>query len=671
MNITSAILPFYARYFHANSTSVETNFFNTENLEEIRISYPNVASKIDALQSSDVLKIDGNDILVPLEGKLVVPVISSTENVPFVLIGHGNALSYFAPRTIDTLLPDPVLSYTGYEVLQNELGRNGIASLSINLNIVNAIGSTNDFYHRIQLFFLHFLLMKYLSGESVTIPGSDPHPIKFLVGTELKTMEEALTMADTPGSDTALQGLQSLKTSLNGKIDFTKLGFMGHSRGASAVSRIFEYFFTGSTAGQASSEFAVNPELDNTIITLVDYAGRPVKDHVKCIFALQPDETTCKIESDQTMFFVVAGSHDEDVGGRAASIYESVDAPKVMMFVHGGTHTRFNYAWRSLTGSISRINDIIAGDPVVRILSNQKHDEISRVVFSSFFRATLKNDTTQFLYFSRDVRYPIRIDIQRAWNFGLPFQALPNAWKKFDDDLMNTDILNATGTGAPDVTLPFKSSSSSYTSSGSGTNTLELDVNLNLFGSDTHLYLDFTDQTFSAFLYLKNRNADTATLTIPVSIDLGDYTHFSFRFAKWYKVENYAITTPSTPITGIPRRVDLRNFTIQLFEDDTAIGIKIDGENVRSLLHRAYPALKYIIGVEGPSRYEWDTDILLQTVEVPLTEFNAPNTSDLARVNKVKIELTPEAYKNAEDKDIFVFNDFIATKRDISMPVTP
>lgn len=656
MDITSANLPFYIRYFHAVSETEPNNPFDTAAIGGLRASHGNLCDKIDALQAAGILKQDGASLLVPLEGRLVLPAAPSSP-WPLAIIAHGNAQSYFV-GTSTTLSANEFLSYQGYEILQNELARHGIASFSVNLNIVNAFDAFNDYYQRIELIFLSLLLLKYLAGETITIPATDPVPIKLFTSGGFVPLADALVAADTPGSDIPLQTLRSLKQSLNEKIDFSNLGVMGHSRGATAVSRIFEYFYTGANAGEASSIFTVNSQLNNTIKKLVGYAGQPVKDQVKCIFALQPDEISCKIQSDSTMFFVVAGSHDEDVGGDKASIYERVEAPKVMMYINGATHQRFNYIWRSPAGNRSHINTMIAGDPAVRVLSNQKHDEISRVVFSSFFRATQKNELSQYAYFSRNVRYPVRVDIQRAWNYAYPFQALPAAWKKFDDDIRGTNILNPTGSGAPSASLPFDRADRH-----------EHNLNTQWFGTNYDEYKDFTDQEFSAFLYLKNRNADTATVTIPINVNLANYTHFGFRFAKWYNVENTGAINPSTRIQGIPRRVDLRNFTLQLFESNTPVGRKIDGERISSLIHRAYPTLKF--SVQDGMAYYWDTDIILQTVEVQISEFHVPSSVNLSSVNMLVIELTPEAFKRADEEDIFVFNDLLVTKRDLSLPTTP
>lgn len=653
MDITSENLPFYARYFHAASASESNNPFDINPAQSSQFG-EELMARINALRASNILRADGNDLLIPIEGRLVLPT-SSDSPFPLVMIAHGMARSYFDGPTSTTVLPNQFLSYQGYEVLQNELARHGIASFSVNLNIVNALeANDDDYYQRIELILISFLLLKYVSGETVSVPAGDPTPIKFLLDSGFLSISEALISADTPGGNSALQALQVLKQSLHGKINFSNLGFMGHSRGATAVSRIFEYFYTGTTAGEASAEFGVNIQLNNAIKKLFEYVGKPIKDHVKCIFALQPSQIRCIIESINTMFFVVAGSHDEDVGGHRVTIYESVAAPKVMMYINGATHQRFNYVWRSPAGDRSHVNEMIAGDQTIRVLSNEKHDDISRVVFSSFFRATQKNDLSQFIYFSRNIRYPIRVDIQRAWNFPFPFTSPAEAFKKFDDEIKNVNILNATGSGGPNERLPFNFASIH-----------QYNLNRQRFGENVSLHRLFTHLDFSAFVYLKIRNANTSTLTIPVTIDLTNFSHFGFRFAKWYNVENIEHIRPGTRIEGIPRRVDLRNFSLQLLENDTAVGRKIDGEQITSLLHRAYPTLIFL---RTGRRYSWRTDIVLQTVELPISEFRVSN---LGSVNKILIELTPEAHKRPDDDDIFVFNDFIVVNRNLSLPTTP
>lgn len=661
MNINRNTLPFYTRYFDGSGAN---NFFSVSNLAALGSSFDSQRTMINSLTTANILKVNGDDILVPLEGLLMMPALTGSNKAPLVIIAHGNANSYFLDDDV-TVRTTPVPSYEGYQVLQNELKERGIASYSINLNIVNAMHSNDDHYCRIFLMFSHLLLLKELAGDTTSIPGTDPSPHYFLDGAGTITAASAITNSATPGSNTRLQALKTLRDQVTNKIDFSKVGFMGHSRGASAVARLYEYLFNGTAAGTASAQFNVNSVLNTRIQQLVAYNNNFSRESVKAIFSLQPEETACILQSTSTMFFVVAGSHDEDVSGRAASIYESVSAPKSMMFVHGATHKRFNSVWRLGASRTDEINMMVSGDSTIRVLSNRQHDTISRVVFSSFFRATLKNETNQFAYFYRNIRYPISVDIERAWQFPYPFPAAASNLVSFDNGLKNTPILHPTGGTPPNTTLPFQESESA-------SSTLQTLANEFIFGDPLH-NRDFTNQHFSAFLYRKQPNSNTASMVISMNQNLSTFTHFSFRFAKWYLI--YSSTPsimPTRPIvTDVPSRVDLRNFTLQLFENDTPLGVKLIGSRMSNIIHRSYPTLKYSPGGDDAQGYYWASDILLQTVEVEISSFRIPSAADLARVNKIKIEFTPERYISNSGKDMFVFNDFILTNRTIPTPVIP
>lgn len=652
MDITRSTFPFYARYFHPITLGETANLFDTDNLAESATELAFLTERFESLRTQGICPTLGTDVLIPLEGTLYRPSSSSASDIPLVLIGHGNARSYFV-NGADNTPASEFLSFKGYQVTQEELARNGIASFSINLNVVNALNSPDDTYRRIQIFLLHLLLLKFLAGESIAIPDTDAFPILFKIGSDFTNLDEALVQAGSPSSDAALTELKSLKDALNGKFDFSNLGFMGHSRGASAVCRMFELLHDGT--GPGSTAFPVTDELVERILQLVVYNGNPNRDHIKCILALQPDESDAKIESIKTLFAVVAGTHDEDVGEEAINIYEKVKAPRVMFLVNGATHKRFNSIWRSPVGGTPRIEAMIAADPAVRILSNRRHDQIARKVFPSFFIATLKNRNRFYRYFTREANYSFRVKIQRAWNFGMPPQAVPASWKTFDDDLKDTPILNANSAGAPDQELPFET-----------LDELNFQLDQERFGDDFSRYISYTDQVASAFMHKKDNNSDVATLTIPIDVDLNEYTHFSFRIAKWYKVRNTEKIDPTVPITGIPRSVDLKNFAIRLYRDDAPIGRRLFRGNFRKVLHRAYPTLK-----RGKSRevvYYWDTSIVLQSVEVHKSEFNASNDAELSTVNKIVIELTPSRHLADDEEDIFVLNDFTLTKRDFTIP---
>ena len=258
-------IPIYANYFHAVSLSETTDIFKTS-VDSFDLtprsnyaSYDVVHEIIKPLTNKPVnavLKPEGDKLLLPLEGFLVLPDAALAGKCPLVLIGHGNHTGYAVingdetPPTASskgvykiTILDSQVPSHNGYKEFQNTLAEHGIASYSINLNIVNTLDNNEhqpfekmalDFNQRILLFFLHLKLLTIIAGEPL---AGDEFPIRFLEGPVFKNIKDALQTSTHAG-------LLRLKTALQDKIDFTKLGFMGHSRGADAVSRVPAYFFT-------------------------------------------------------------------------------------------------------------------------------------------------------------------------------------------------------------------------------------------------------------------------------------------------------------------------------------------------------------------------------------------------------------------------------------------
>ena len=303
-------IPIYTNYFHAVSLSETTDIFNTS-VDSFPLtprpdyeSYDVVDKLIKPLTNKPVnavLKPDGNTLLLPLEGFLVLPDAALPGKCPLVLIGHGNHTGYAAINGEDTpptesskgvykitVLDNQVPSYIGYQKFQNTLAENGIASYSINLNIVNTLDNNEqkafdkmalDFNQRILLCFLHLKLLTIIAGEPL---AGDEFPIRFLEGTAFKNIKDALQTSTHTG-------LMRLKTALQGKIDFTKLGFMGHSRGADAVSRVPAYFFKDATLADPS--FPIHKEVNSRIKKLSEQIGKPVQDNIKCILALEPTAT--------------------------------------------------------------------------------------------------------------------------------------------------------------------------------------------------------------------------------------------------------------------------------------------------------------------------------------------------------------------------------------------
>ena len=169
--LTDGAIPFFAEYFHAISLDEEKNIFTTNAgsvIIEARGTKPafDVTAKyITPLKEGNILRSEGENILIPLVGQFVMPETTGPEKFPLVLIGHGNHRVKNSQGWVH--------SYKGYLEFQQHLAENGIASYSIDLSIVNILTNNEtvpfdsmglDFNQRILHFFFFFFLLKIIVG---------------------------------------------------------------------------------------------------------------------------------------------------------------------------------------------------------------------------------------------------------------------------------------------------------------------------------------------------------------------------------------------------------------------------------------------------------------------------------------------------------------------------
>jgi hypothetical protein len=621
-------IPLYVNYFHPVSLTETKDIFKI-NVGSVEITprpnyeaYDVVDKIIRPLKEKDILRVDGDTLLVPLEGLLVVPDPVGTTRFPLVMIGHGNHAADFNVADMKptpsqkgnlafSILPDPVLSYTGYQSFQRELAKNGIASYSINLNIVNDLDNNEttafeklalDTSQRILLFFLNLKLLSVIAGEPITLPaGGDNFPIKFLTGATFVNLSDALA---NPTLDARLR---PLRDALQGRIDFTRLGFMGHSRGADAVSRIPVYFFTGTALPNPT--FPHNQIVNNKIRSLSEQLGSPRQEIIKCILALEPvatlDETTPPadqhgyvIENNQTMYFVGLGTHDEDVSLDAVRIYEFPGCPKVMIAINGATHKRFNSVW----AGHEKADEFGDEKLKLNLLSKEQHKSILNGIFGSCFTGTLGGNPLNLLPFTKKTEFvtdlPVSINFQGAWKFGYPFPLAANSLITLDDKVTSTPQESIKGRG-----YAF-------------------------------------EQDLKAF-FVEKINEGAVTVRIPIDPNTGEklsnFTHFSFRFAKGFDVSSNAT------------RVEEKNFTIQFFENDTPVGKPITGPTIKTL---ELQALQAFDNTSGERVFEYS--ILMQTVEITLSAHLSD--TELPLITKIDVNVIPDVTKsppNSTTKVVF------------------
>ncbi|MFX0199162.1 MAG: hypothetical protein ACFFCW_23815 [Candidatus Hodarchaeota archaeon] len=251
-----------------------------------------------------------------------VPVSPSEAPYPLVLVMHGMHTT-----------ADP--SYLGYNYLLDHLASHGFIAVSIDCNAINAIGGFQD-----------------TRGHAVL---------------------EHLSL------------LQSMNTSpglFQGKIDMTRIGIMGHSRGGEGV---------------------VQAEVYSQSL------GLPF--NIKAIVALAPTDFSGTSPNPLILstakFLCIYGSNDGDVwGGSNPStqycstgfrIYDRATVEKAMVFIYGATHNRFNREW----GTEYKVDT-----SSTKILSSGQHETLLKGYMTAFMQVHLQNRTEQLDYFNGELRIP-------------------------------------------------------------------------------------------------------------------------------------------------------------------------------------------------------------------------------------------------------------------------
>lgn len=146
-----------------------------------------------------------------LEGAIYVP--SGTGPFPVLLFLHGRhgtcsyvGIEFLGPRATcpDTGLTENVPSYRGYAYLGQNLASHGYLTVSVNANSINSLDWAGD------------------------------------AGAEERAQVIARTL-DKLGEWNTGTGPGAVGNNLNGKVDLSRIGLMGHSRGGEGVDRFIEY----------------------------------------------------------------------------------------------------------------------------------------------------------------------------------------------------------------------------------------------------------------------------------------------------------------------------------------------------------------------------------------------------------------------------------------------
>lgn len=234
-----------------------------------------------------------------LMGSIHIP--SGTGPFPVVLFEHGRheTCAYFGFEFLGSPCPDTpatrnVRSYRGYDYLGQNLASNGYIVVSVNANAVNT----------------------YDTWDSLI--GID-------AGTEARAQVIAYTL-DRISQWNTTNGPGQVGNKLIGKVDLSRLGLMGHSRGGEGVTRFIDYNRTRTNGPR--------------------YPG------LKAVFALAPTDFTSLAPSD-VHFATLLPLCDGDVSNlwgayaydRGRFVSPSTSFTRTQYTVNGANHNFYNTIW--------------------------------------------------------------------------------------------------------------------------------------------------------------------------------------------------------------------------------------------------------------------------------------------------------------------------------------
>lgn len=325
---------------------------------------------------------DATKFQIRLAGRICYPAdpkqpnrVAGKKPVPVVAILHGfsgQALDFQGwAQTGQTQMPDgsikvearastitqPMPSHHGFEYLQKELAKYGIASISVDNT-------------------MHDLLNNFLDARAVGF---------------LATLDEWKKKVDGDA-----------KNPCHGMVDFDNVGFLGHSRGGDAVVRATKLNKTRATSTSGPRRFGVSAVCS---LAPSDFTGSSTDSAMILFNNDQP------VNPLMLSYLVVYGSLDGDILGNSEGgvgphstlagtgfrLYDRANCRKMMVFAKGACHNRFNTNW----GTEPRV---IASDP--NLLGDAKHQELANFYIGGFFRFTLGGDTALYRRFTRDAKPP-------------------------------------------------------------------------------------------------------------------------------------------------------------------------------------------------------------------------------------------------------------------------
>jgi hypothetical protein len=303
-----------------------------------------------------------------LRGRLVVPrdLAGRANPVPIVFVLMGNH------RAFDPSTAVEVENFNGYDYLQQHLADLGVASCSVDTNLANALG----------------------------------------LGIRSRAEMLLATMSMVRSSAPA---------AIRPKLDFTKAGLIGHSRGGEAVALAallasarglpFTIRCVGAIAPTDFSLFRAGGSIDGSVPVPMRLAG-------------------------SLRLLVLYGSHDGDVGdpiGNGFGLYDRARCDKTLVYARGLTHNRFNSVWNECAdyadGRHAFVDDFTCrtrAEPFdQRVFAAVVHREYAKFFMGALVRRTLLADATAEDVL-RGLVAPTRAQLRQS--AGLPGPAASLQW---------------------------------------------------------------------------------------------------------------------------------------------------------------------------------------------------------------------------------------------------
>jgi hypothetical protein len=273
-------------------------------------------------------------------------------------------------------------SFEGYAYLQDELARQGIVSISVDCNLANALD--------------------------------------LLIETRTDLVLEALKLLSDQSKKAG--------SKYQGRLDFDRVGLMGHSRGGDAVVRAAKRL-AGTAPGTVKALCSLAP---------TDFTGGDV-----------PASRMFLDAADAGFYLVVYGALDGDVdgtdgpdgpGGTGFRHYDRARGDKAMVFLDKAHHNSFNTVWHTdgLDTTDGRTLDKVAGaDP-------KNHKQLALDYIAELFRWRLKGESALAVRFDGRKTNSVGTEASMQWLFG-------TSVKRFDDfERVPTNLLG----GATKLTIP-------------------------------------------------------------------------------------------------------------------------------------------------------------------------------------------------------------------------